>query len=53
MKNLFNAKITIQESTTTKDDSGSWTTTWANVSSLTDIPSELIGFSGHREANLL
>lgn len=38
MKHLFNQKMTIQESTRTKDDYGTWTTTWAAISELTNIP---------------
>ena len=38
MKNLFNAKIDFQESTETKDAYGTATTTWADVSGLTDVP---------------
>jgi len=37
MQNLYNSKIDFQESTETKDDYGTVTTTWDNVEGLADI----------------
>ena len=46
MRHLYNSKITIQESTTVKDDYGSNTTVWSNVSGLSDIPCRINWMTG-------
>lgn len=46
MKHLFNSKMTIQEVTRTKDEHGTWTESWADISGLVDVPCRINWLTG-------
>jgi len=53
MRNLYNSKITVQELTRTKDDSGTWSESWANSTGLEDIPCRINWLTGRARGEVM